>query len=432
MKNRQNFANRLLDFIYDSPSPFHVAANVKRLLTEKGFTELKLTEAWDLEKAGKYFVTTNESAVIAFVVGTGEPEKNGFKLIAAHTDSPAFKIKPSPEIKQNNYLKLNTEAYGGLILFTWIDRPLSFAGRVSLQSGNALKPETRFVNFEQPLLTIPNLAIHLNRDINDGFAPNKQINMLPVLSLLNKEINHNNLLMNILADKLSVDSSQILDFELYLYEHQKGTLSGLNNEFISSGKLDDLAMVHAGITALADSQATLATNVMVCFDNEEIGSATKQGAASPVLKNILRRIALKLGKTEEDFQRSVYNSFLISSDMAHAVHPNLPEKHDPITRPEINQGPVIKIHANQKYTTDSDSAAVFGMICKQAGIPFQKFVNRSDMASGGTLGSISSSQLDFRAVDIGNPMLAMHSIRELAGVHDHTYIRKAFDTFYAL
>ena len=433
MKKETQFAQELIDFIYDSPSPFHAGSSIKKELISNGFQELDLRDKWQLTKGGKYFVTKNDSAVIAFVVGNGNIAEDGFRLVGSHTDAPGFAIKPSPEMTvENNYLKLNTETYGGPILNTWLDRPLAIAGRVTLKSENPIYPDNRLVNINKPIMIIPNIAIHMNRKVNEGIELNKQKDMLPLLSLINEGFEKDNYLVKLLAEELKVNFEDIIDFNLFLYEYEKGSIIGLNNEFISTGKLDDLAMVHASLKAIIDAPVNKATNVMVAFDNEEVGSTTKQGAGSPMLKNILHRIVIALGGEEDDFYRGLYSSFIISADMAHAIHPNSPEKHDPVNRPFINKGPVIKINANQAYTTDSDSNSVYEMICKRAGVPVQKFVNRSDVRGGSTIGPISSSQIDIRSIDIGNPMLAMHSIRELGGVLDHYYIYKSFEEFYKL
>lgn len=433
MNQKLKHAQNLIDFIYDSPSSYHVISNAKKLLIDKGYTELKLIDKWTIKKGGKYFVCQNNTSLFAFIVGNGEIEETGFKIVAAHSDSPTFKIKPSPEISvDDKYIKFNTETYGSPILNTWLDRPLSLAGRVSVRGKDLLNPSTYLVNIKDPILIIPNLPIHFNRKVNEGIALNKQIDMLPVTTILNEKINKELLLANKIAQEINVPVEDILEVDLNLYDFTKGSIIGLHNEFISSGKLDDLAMVHAGLTALLDAPVCKSTNVLAIFDNEEVGSRSKQGAGSPLLKNILKRIAIVQGKNEEDIQRATYNSFMISADMAHALHPNHPDKHDPVTRPIINGGPVIKIEGNQKYTTDSDSSAVFEMICQEASIPYQKFVNRSDMMGGGTLGNVSAGQLAIRSVDIGNPMWAMHSIRETAGVNDHTNMTKALSGFYKI
>lgn len=431
MGTKLEFAKELIDFLYESPTAFHAVKNVKEVLNKEGFTELCECSKWELEKGGKYYTTKNNSALIAFTVGKGEIEQEGFKLIGAHTDSPTFRVKPNCEMTvENSYVRLNTEVYGGAILSTWFDRPLGIAGRVILKSDNILFPKTELVNINKPLLIIPNMAIHMNREINKGFEINAQKDTLPVLSLVNEKLEKGNYLINLLAEELKVNKEEIIDFDLYLYEYEKGSIVGLNDEFISMGRLDDLQMVHAGINALVKSNITQATNVMVCYDNEEIGSATKQGADSDMLSNILERIVLSLGKDREGFFRALAKSYIISADNAHAVHPAAPEKHDPTSRPLINKGPVIKINANQAYTTDADSDAVYEMVCKKAGVPVQKFVNRSDARGGSTIGPINSTHLNIRSVDIGNPTLSMHSIRELAGVDDHTYAMKSFLEFY--
>ena len=426
-------AERLIDFIDSSPTAFHVVENAENILQENGFQRLEMSDEWNIKKEGKYYVTKNGSSLVAFVVGKGDIAQEGFKLIGTHTDSPTFRIKPDPEmIAGDNYLKLNTEVYGGPILNTWLDRPLSLAGRVSLKSDNPLKPQDRLVNFADPLLIIPNLAIHLNRKVNEGVELNKQKDILPVLRMVEDDFEENGYLLKLLSEELGVEKEEILDFDLFLYDNQPGKLIGEKEEFISIGKLDDLAMVEAGLRALTVTEAVEATNVLVLFDNEEIGSRTKQGADSPLLSNILERLTLALGKTREGFFQAISNSFIISADMAHAVHPNYTDQHDPTNQPIINQGPVIKINANQSYTSDSLSGGVYQNICKQADIPVQKFVNRSDKKGGSTIGPISSTQLNIDSVDIGNPVLAMHSIREMGGVKDHHYLIKSFTEYYSI
>ncbi|MBU5591426.1 M18 family aminopeptidase [Clostridium sp. MSJ-4] len=433
MEQNIKLANELIDFIYESPTAFHAVSTVKSVLLGEGFNELKDSEKWMLEKGGKYFVTKNDSALIAFIVGKGALEQYGFKLIGAHTDSPSFRVKPSPEMTSENiYVRLNTEVYGGPILNTWLDRPLAIAGRVTLKGENPLFPDTKLVNVNKPILVIPNLAIHMNREVNQGVELNRQKDMLPLLSLINENLEKDRYLLNTVASELSVAVEDILDFDLFLYEYEKGRVIGLNEEFISSPRLDDLSMVHAGIKALINAEVNMATNVMVCFDNEEVGSSTKQGADSNLLSDILERIVLSFNGGREDFFRALASSFMISADLAHAVHPNQGEKHDPINRPVINKGPVIKISANQSYTSDSNSIAVYEQICKNAGVPVQKFVNRSDLRGGSTIGPISSTHLHIRSVDMGTPILAMHSIRELGGVEDHNYVIKSFEEFYRI
>jgi aspartyl aminopeptidase len=432
MTKELDFANDLLDFIHTSPSPFHVVANIKAMLISKGFRELRLAKRWEISKGGKYFVTRNDSAIIVFAVGSGDVGEEGFRLVGAHTDTPTFSIKPSPEmVVEKTYLKLNTEVYGGPILNTWLDRPLSVAGRVILKTDDPFHPEMRLISMGRPILIIPNQSLHMNRKVNEGIELDKQKDMLPLVACVNDEFEKDGFLVKLLAKELGVDADRIVDFDLYLHEHEKGRIVGLNDEFISSTKLDNLAMVHAGLHALLNSEAQKATNVLACFDNEEVGNRTKQGSDSPWMRTVMERVSSTLGGDQEDFFRAVYNSLLVSADMGHAVHPNAADKHDPTNRPVINGGPMIKVHANRGFITDSESAAVFETLCQRAGVPTQRFVSRSDLRGGSTLGAAFLTQLDMRALDVGNPVMAMHSIRELGGVVDHYYMMKAFGEFYS-
>ena len=429
----KKLALELLDFLYDSPSACHGVKATQKILDENGFIEIKETDKWNLQAKGKYYVIKNDSALIAFEVGTGDIEETGLRLIGAHTDVPGFRIKPNPQmISEGKYVKLNTEVYGGPILHTWFDRPLSIAGKVSLKGASPLKPETRLVNINKPLLIIPSLAIHMNREVNEGFKINRQVDTLPLLGLINDKLEKEDYLMNILAEELQVNKEDILNFELGLYEYEKGMLIGMNEELISSGRFDDLWMVYAGIKALVDSKENVATKVMICIDNEEIGSLTAEGANSTLLNNILERIALGLGKDREGYYRALANSIMISADLAHAVHPNLGDKHDPTNRPVLEGGPVLKIAASGSYSTDSFNGAVFAGICEAAGVPFQKFVNRSDVRGGTTIGPVTAANLTIPVIDMGAPVLGMHSIRELASVKDNYYTVKVFTEFFSL
>ena len=431
--NSKQFAKNLIDFIYESPTAFHAIETSEELLKVNGFKKLEATEKWNIEKGGKYYTTKNSSAIVAFTVNTDDLTKDGFRMIGSHSDSPSFRVKPNPEMEvEKTYLKLNTECYGGPILNTWLDRPLAIAGRVILKGDNILKPVETLININRPVCIIPNLAIHMNRSINEGVALNKQKDMLPFVGLLNETLEKDNFLLNTVANELGRKSEEILDFDLFLYEYEKGSLIGVNEELISSGRLDNLAMAHASLHALINAEAKSGVNVAVVFDNEEVGSSTKQGADSNMLINILERISLCLGQDREDFLRSLYSSFMISADLAHAVHPNVTEKHDPTNRPVMGRGPVIKINANQAYTSDSYSISIYKTICKEAGVNYQEFVNRSDERGGSTIGPISSTHIDIPSVDVGSPILAMHSIRELGCVEDHMDIYKTFKKFYEL
>lgn len=425
------FAEELVDFIEESPSPFHTVQSVRKRLEPQGFIELSLKDKWSLVPGGKYLVSRNNSALIAFKVGLGEIENHGFHLIGTHTDSPTFRVKANPEIQvEGHYLKLNVETYGGPILNTWMDRPLSLAGRIILRGETPFSPQIKLYNSERALLVIPNQSIHLNRKINEGIELNKQKDMLPLLSQITDQFLKDQYLIQFLAETIPCQLEEILDFDLFLYEQVKGCIVGLQHEYISAGRLDDLAMVHAGAWALARSKPAFVTNVLACFDHEECGSTSKQGAASPLLSHVLERILLAQGQGREAYFQALAHSFLISADMAHALHPNAAEKHDPVNRPILNGGPVIKLSANQSYTTDGETAAVFKTLCQNADVPVQMFVNRSDERGGSTIGPISSTHLDIQSIDVGNPVLAMHSVRELGGVKDHLAIAKAFLTFY--
>ncbi len=431
--NSKQYAQNLIDFLYENPTPFHVVEGGRKVLKEAGFKELHLCEKWDIKPGGKYFTARNESALIAFIAGTKNPSEAGFRLIGAHTDAPAIRIKSNPEIKvKDKYLSLNVELYGGLIYSTWLDRPLAIAGRVATKSDNPLYPNMQLIDIKKPVATIPNLAVHINREINSGYEYNPQKDLLPLIGVTDDDNIISDWFMEMLAAECEVNKEDILGCDLYLYDYQKGTLNGMNEEFIHVGRIDDVAMSYVALSAIKISDPQAGTVVAACYDNEEVGSKTKQGAASALTQIIIDRVARALGSDEDEILQARYKSFLISCDMAHAMHPNFPDKHDPTNKPVINGGPVIKYHHGQKYTTDADSAAVFKAVCNLAGVEYQEFHNRNDAKSGGTIGPIVASLLDVRALDIGNPMLAMHSIRELAGVEDTFNLLAAFKEFYKI
>lgn len=425
------YTEKLLRFIDASPVNFLAVRNVCNTLLDNGFVQLHAEEALK-DLPDKFFITKNNSAVFAFHLGRQSMADAGFRVIAAHSDSPTFRIKPNAEmVGEGGLLRLNTEAYGGAILNTWFDRPLSLAGRVILRSADALNPQTRLLNIKRPLLVIPNLAIHFNRQVNDGVKLSKQKDMLPILGYVNDRLEADGLLVRLIANELQIEKEQIIDFDLYLYDTTPACLVGLNNEFISSGRLDDLSMVHAGMEAMtAESAKPEATKVLAIFDNEETGSGTKQGAGSNFLMSLIQRIVLAQGGSLDDYYRSVEKAFMVSADNAHGFHPNYAEKYDPTNHALLGGGPVIKINAAQKYATDAMSAAVFQQICERAGVPCQRFVNSSDIAGGSTLGNILTSSIAINGVDMGNPVLAMHSVRELASAADHENCIKAFTEFY--
>ncbi len=426
----------LLQFLDNSPVNFLATETICQQLVDAGFERLNAYEKLDNIKPGRqFFFTKNDSSVYAFRIGTAPLSEAGFHVICAHCDSPTFRIKPNAEMTdEGGIVRLNTEVYGGPILSTWFDRPLTIAGRVIVRSEDVMCPVTKLLHVRRPLLQISNLAIHFNRQVNDGVKLSKQKDVLPILGIINNELEKGNLLVNLICDELNIEQKDILDFDLYLADTAPACTYGIHDEFISSGRLDDLSMVHAGLKALllSGEQTPKTTQVLAIFDNEETGSQTKQGAGSPFLASILQRIVAAQGGTTEDFYRSIEQAFMVSADNAHAWHPNYSEKFDPTNHPVLGGGPVIKFNAAQKYASDAVSAAVFAGICEKAGVPCQRFVNHSDVAGGSTLGNILASSLPLKGVDMGNPMLAMHSCRETASVADHLYCIEAFKTFYCL
>lgn len=427
----ENLTADLLSFLDESPCNFLAVKNITDRLQLAGFSELDPASTWRLSPGDRRYVVKNSSAVFAFIVGSDASA--GFRIISAHSDSPGFRIKPNAEIvNEGGVVTLNTEVYGGPILYTWFDRPLSISGRVILRGEDPLHPVTRLINFYRPLLTIPHLAIHYNRSVNDGNPLSKQRDMLPVLGRVADKEEGKGLLTRMVAAELGVSPDEILDFDLTLYDTTPACTFGLNDEFISSGRIDDLEMAHAALSALTasavDAPLTPMTRVMAIFDNEETGSGTKQGAASPVLRNVLERIC----GSREDFFRAVSSSFMISADNGHALHPNYPSRQDPTNHPIPGDGPVVKINANCKYMTDARSAAVYRSVCSQAGVPCQVFVNHSDTPGGSTLGNILTSQIELEGVDMGAPQWAMHSCRETAAVADHLSAIASFRSFLSL
>ena len=428
--------SRLLRFLDASPVNFLAVRNIASLLAEAGFQQFNPSSPLGKLKAGdKFFVTKNDSSIYAFQIGKKPLADAGFRMICAHSDSPTFRIKPNAEMLcEGGIVKLNTEVYGGPIMSTWFDRPLTLAGRVILRGDDEFSPKTVLLHVKRPLMQISNLAIHFNRQVNDGVKLSKQKDMLPILGIINSQLESGNMLINLICEELSteraVEPKDILDFDLYLADAIPACTFGVHDEFISSGRLDDLSMCFAGLEALLLSKSTDVTKVLAIFDNEETGSQTKQGAGSPFLASILKRIALSQGGTEEAFYQAVEKAFMISADNAHAWHPNYGERYDPTNHPVLGGGPVIKFNAAQKYASDAVSAAVFSEICRKAGVPCQRFVNHSDVAGGSTLGNILASSIPLRGVDMGNAILAMHSCRETGSVADHLYCVKAFTQFY--
>lgn len=422
----------LMRSLDESTCNFLAVACIARQLKEYGFTELNPADSWHLQPGAAHYVIKNGTAIFAFRVGTGTPAEQGFRIISAHSDSPCFKLKPNPEIYgDGGVVSLNVEKYGGGIMYTWFDRPLSLSGRVMLRSYNPLRPEERLIDLRRPVCTIPHLAIHFNRGLNDGNPLSVQKDMKPVLGYyppeqIEEQKKHGGAIQMLIAEHLGVKPEDIIGSELNLYPLQKAELVGANSEYLQSGRIDDLSMAFTAMEAIKDAAPCEATQVIAIFDNEETGSATKQGAHSPVLRQILHRIAGE----GEDFYRAIEHSFMISADDAHAWHPNYNEKYDPTNHPVIGKGPVIKINANCKYMTDAQSAAVFRQFCTRAGVECQYFVNHGDVAGGSTLGNILTAQIDLRGVDMGCAIWGMHSAAETAGVSDHEDTLKVFSEFF--
>ena len=432
---------KLEDFMNASPVNFFAVETIKKCLTEAGYKEWKAGEPCPEVKSGdKLFSTKNGSAIFAFHIGKKTLAEGGMRIISAHSDSPCFRVKPNAEIKcEGGLVKLNTELYGGAIMSTWMDRPLSLAGRVVLAGESMTEPEVRLMRIERPILTIPNLAIHFNRQVNDGVALSKQKDMLPVLTIQQTVSDERgavsgSILKALISEELGVKAEDILDFDLYLYDTTPAQCVGLQGELIQSGRLDDLSMAHAGMEALlTDAETPEVTKCLAIFDNEETGSQTKQGAGSPFFASLVQRLVARQSETcashFEDFAMCVEHSFMVSADNAHAWHPNYNEKYDPTNHPVMGGGPVIKYNASQKYLSDAVGASVFMQACKKAGAPYQTFVNHSDVAGGSTLGNILSSSLPVKGVDMGNPIWGMHSVRETASIQDHENCIKAFAAF---
>ena len=431
-------AEGLLRFIEKSPTAFHAVREFSKMLTEAGFLELSEGAQWELQPGSSYFVIRNGSSLIAFRLPkesadhAGTPA--GFQIMASHSDSPSFKIKEKPEIRvENSYIKLNVERYGGMMFAPWFDRPLSAAGRIIVERDGCLY--TRLVDVDRDLLLIPNVAIHMNRKVNEGFAYDPQKDLLPLYGMCGEGKSF----LGVVAEAAGEKEEDLRGMDLFLYNRQKGTVWGPEDCFLSAPRLDDLECAYASVLGLIAAEPAGSVGVSCVFDNEEVGSTTKQGAASTFLKDTLRRITACLSEGSEtgllpegQFTRALSRSFMISADNAHALHPNHPELTDPVNRPVMNRGIVIKHNANQKYTTDGVSAALMRMLLKKAGLKYQEFLNRSNMAGGSTLGNISGTQVSLNTVDIGLPQLAMHSPYETAGTRDLGDLVTAAKMFFSL
>ena len=422
MEDIKKRAQALIKFIDKCPSPFHVIKMTADSLESAGFTELSETKSWQLEKGGKYFVRRAGTSLIAFCLPDGD--FSAFQLIASHTDSPVFKVKESPEMASEGLVTLNVEKYGGMLISPWFDRPLSVAGRVCVRTAEGL--ESRLVNIDRDLLMLPSLAIHMDRQANEGHAYKAQKEIRPIFG----EEEAKGRFRELIAEAAGCSSEDLISQDLILYSRTPGRLWGADEEFFSAPRIDDLMCAFASTQAFLDSRTGSAVKALCLFDNEEVGSLTKQGASSMFLSDTLRRISLCCGKGEEDHMAAVNAGFMISADNGHAVHPNYPEKADPTNRPVMNGGVLIKYNAAQKYTTDAVSAGIFKEICRREEVPDQIYVNHSDVPGGSTLGNLSNAHVSLNTIDIGAAQLAMHSPYETAGVRDVTYLYQAMKAFY--
>lgn len=428
----ENYITEFKEYMKKAVTPFHAVAEGVRMLEQEGFQELSVTSPFSLKKGGKYYIKPYDTMLFAFTVGTKKLGEQAFHIAAAHTDFPCLHVKPTAELAQKGYLRLNTEVYGGPILNTWLDRPLSLAGRVVLRSKKTYGPEIVLYDAGRPLVTIPNLAIHMNRKVNEGVELKKQCDLLPLFGLASEKWKDPDYFLDFLAQEIGRPKEEILDFDLYVYNAEEGTVLGAENEFFSCPRLDNQTSCYALLRALIDGNRKDGINVIALYDNEEIGSQSKQGADSALLSFVLEKIYAGLDMDRTALGEAVLRSFLFSVDVAHALHPNHPEKYDPVNYSLMNDGVVFKISINQRYTYDGEAIAVAQQICEKTGAKYKKFVNNADMPGGGTLGPIISSWLPMKTVDIGVPLLAMHSSRELMGIEDEEHLIRMMTGFFSM
>ena len=421
----KEISEELVSFIKKSPTAFHAIEQMSQILKANGYQELLENESWSIVPGGRYFITRNQSSMMAFHLGE-DLDCYSFNVAASHSDSPTFKMKENAEIEvRGKYTQLNTEGYGGMLCSTWLDRPLSIAGRVLVRDQDCYK--SQLINIDRDLVLIPNVAIHMNRNANDGVTYNKQVDMLPLFGGSETKAGD---FKKLIAEYLNVKVEDIYGSDLYLYNRMQPSVWGAHEEFISSPQLDDLQCAYTSLQGFLKGNNEKSINVIACFDNEEVGSGTKQGAGSTFLYDTLYRLNKSLGKTDEDFYRALASSFMLSADNAHAVHPNHPEKTDVQNCVYMNEGVVIKSHAGQKYTSDAVRIAIFKGLCEKANVPVQFFSNRSDVLGGSTLGNIAMAQVSMNSVDIGLPQLAMHSSYETAGIKDTYYMIQVMEEFF--
>jgi len=424
-------AGNLIEKIGQATSPFHTVQMATEELKAAGFEELSLKKHWDLQEDGMYYVKVYDTTLIAFRIGSEFCETGKLRAASAHTDFPCLRIKPNCEMVENGYGKLNVESYGGLILSTWMDRPLSIAGKVTLRSDDIFFPRTTLVDFERPVLTVPNLAIHLQRGMNDGIALDKQKDMLPLAQMFEEEQESKDFFTKYLAKEMNVDEDEILDYELTIYNREEGSLVGFYEEFISAPRLDNITSVVACVKGLIEGDGSEGLDMIVLFDHEEIGSKTKQGAGSQIFEMIIEKVFASFGMGRMDVINALAGGYMLSVDVAHCVHPNVPDKNDPTNKAVLNQGIIIKSSAEQSYASDSEAVGILMQLCEAYDVPYQKFVNRSGGSSGGTLGAICSTFAPMRTLDVGVPLLAMHSARETMGVQDQKFLEKLLTVYFS-
>lgn len=425
----------LMELVEHAVSPFHAVDFVVENLKAEGFEELRIRDMWNLRKGGKYYVVHHGTTMIAFTIGSEFQAEDGFRIAASHTDFPCFRIKIHPEMTEERYEKLNVESYGGLMLNTWMDRPLSVAGRVAVKGKDVFHPEMRLVDLKKPVATIPNLAIHMNRDVNKGVELNKQTDTIPVIGMLPETVEKDekkDFFLKYVAKELDVPKEDIINYDLNLYIAEKASYVGMEDEFISAPRLDNMTSVHAVEKALLLGNRKEGINVGAFFDHEEIGSKTKQGAGSMLLNHIMEKIYLSLGYSELEYKSAMDSSMLLAVDVGHGYHPNQNKKHDPVNKGALNEGVSIKQAASQSYATDSEGIAIVTQICEAYDIPHEQFTNRSDATSGSTLGSIASAMLPVMTVDVGVPLVAMHSARELMGSEDQFSLVKLVKEYFSI
>ena len=414
-------ASDLLTFIDASPSPWHAVNSVEQRLLKQGFTQLHETQAWQLVAGNSYYVIRGGASIIAFKLGKQALTDSGLRMVGAHTDSPSLRLKPQAAFAGDGLMRIGVEIYGGPILATFTDRDLSIAGRVTVRTETGF--DTRMIKFDEALMRLPNLAIHMNREVNDkGLVLNKQTELPLIFGMGEDGIEADRQFISHIADSLQVKAEDILTWELNVFDTQKGTFWGANQEFIADSQLDNLASCHAAVTALLATENPDATCLCALFDHEEVGSESATGASGSFLADVIHRIAASANLNEEARLRTLAQSFFISADMAHAYHPNHPNAYEPCHHVLVNKGPVIKTNANQRYSTNADTAARFIALCEAANVPYQQYSHRTDLGCGSTIGPFIASRLGVPSVDVGSPLWAMHSIRESAGVLDQHYM----------